>query len=399
MRGILKFLFSLVIGVGIIWAGFWWYAEGRLQSGFTAWADKQATDGWKISYDSLNRGTSLMDASIHLTNLTLTPPDSYNGETATIVLPTVVLRIDALNPLVFHTDLPNKISLILGSTINIVINTGKIRLSENLDPNTLFNRHAYPFRGGDFSASNIDILASEGSLLVLHIDQITSHADLNLAAPSTATAIASTTSLDNLVLSPLLTRIANIPFGGKITHLAFSGTFSGPIPADLSKAADQLAAVPHDEIAQQKIVFPIIHNWASQGGNGSGSLNLAIGPSTAQAGASLKFDPNLQPTGAANLTANHLDQFTSTILNAYPSLANSVAQIEAALSPYITTTDQGGQSLAMHVTYGPGAVTINGQKVSNQPPLDWNTLENPPPPPIQAPGDGSGAALAAPSNP
>jgi hypothetical protein len=385
MRGIVKFLLSLIVGIAIIWVGFWWYAEARLQSGFQGWADQQAAAGWKISYDSLKRGTSLTDAAINITNLSLTPPAGTTGETATFSLPTLALRIDALNPLVFHTDLPSKISMAIGNNIGVVINTGSIALSENLDPNTLFNRAAYPFRGGDLAASNIDILASEGSLLVLHIDSITSHADLNLQATSAGTAVSSQTAFDGIVLSPLLTRIASIPFDGKVTHLAFAGTFSGPVPDGLMNLASQIEAVPHDLAAQQQLIIPVIHKWASEGGSGKISLNLGIGPSTAQAAATVKFDANLQPNGTADLTADHLDQFTGAITNAYPQLQSNVVQAEAELTPYLTTTDQGGQSLGMHLTYGPAGVNINGQKVSDMPPTDWSTLENPPPSPSSPP--------------
>jgi hypothetical protein len=395
MRGVLKFLLSLIVGIAIIWIGLWWYAQSRLQSGFAAWANQQATAGWKVSYDSLKRGTSPAQATVDITNLSLTPPAGPKGETGTISLPTVALRIDALNPLVFHTDLPDKISIAIGPNIDIAVNTGSIALSENLDPSTLFDRSAYPFRGGDFAASNVDILASQGSLLVLHIDNITSHADINLKASATGTAMATTMSIDGIALSPLLTRIASIPFGGKIAHLGLSDNFSGPVPGNLSGLADQLRAVPHDAVAEQKIIVPVVHQWAGQGGHGNVSVNLVVGPTTAEADAAVKFDANLQPNGTANLTADHLDQSTAAITDAYPQFADKVALFEAQLTPYLTTTDQGGQTLGLHVSYGPGAVNINGQKVSDMAPLNWNTLENPPPappPPATAPGDGSGAA-------
>lgn len=396
MRGVIKFLVSLIIGIAIIWIGFWWYAEHRLQSGFAAWAEQRADDGWKVSYDSLQRGTSPMNAELTIDHLTLSPPPGPNGELISIALPSVALRIAALNPLVFHTDLPNEIAITVGNNIGLVINTGSMALSENLDPDTLFNRNAYPFRGGDFAASNIQILAS--SLLVLHIDSITSHADLNLKAGADATAISSTTSLDGLALSPLLTRIGSVPFGGKLTHLSVAGTFSGPLPDNLDSLADQVGADAHNLDAQEELLVPVLHKWAAQGGHGNVALNLLIGPSTVNAGGSLSFDANLQPTGTADLTADRLGAFTSALTNAYPALQTDVAEAEAELSPYITNTEPGGQTLGMHVTYGSGSVTINGQKVAAMPPLDWNALENPPPP-VQAPGDGSGAALPAPASP
>jgi hypothetical protein len=378
MRGVIRFLLSLIVGIAILWIGFWWYAEHRLQSGFAAWAEQQAGDGWKVSYDSLQRGTSPMNAELTINHLSLTPPPGPNGEVVTISLPSVGLRIVALNPLVFHTDLPNQIAISAGNNIGLLINTGSIALSENLDPDTLFNRHAYPFRGGDFAASNIQILAS--SLLVLHIDSLTSHADVNLQAGANAAAISTLTVLNGLALSPLLTRIGSVPFDGRLAQLLLAATFSGPLPDNLSGLADQLDAAPHDPRAQEELLIPAIHKWAAAGGNGKLALKVLIGPSTIAASGNLAFDANLQPTGTADLSADRLGAFTTALTNSYPELQNDVAQAEAELSPYIGNTPQGGQTLTMHVTYGAGSVTINGNKVAAMPPLDWNALENPPTP-------------------
>jgi hypothetical protein len=175
-----------------------------------------------------------------------------------------------------------------------------------------------------------------------------------------------------------MVHIASIPFDGKIDQLGFTLDLSGPVPPQIYGVPDAIRAVPHDEVAQQKIVMPIIHQWASQGGSGSLAVTLAIGPSTASADAAVKFDANLQPNGTANLNADHLDEFTSAITSAYPQVADTISAVEAELTPYITNNNQTGQTLTIHATYGNGAVNINGTKVAPLPPVDWNTLENPP---------------------
>jgi hypothetical protein len=81
------------------------------------------------------------------------------------------------------------------------------------------------------------------------------------------------------------------------------------------------------------------------------------------------------------VTADHLDELFATITNAYPQLSAEVSQIQAQLSPYLSTTTQGGQTLAVHTVYGDGTVTVNGQKAGDLPKLDWTSLENPAPPP------------------
>jgi hypothetical protein len=381
MRAIVKFLLSLIVVLALVWLGLWWYAQGRLQAGFEGWAEQQATNGIKISYSSIQRGTSPLQALVTIQNMVMTLPPAANGDTGTITLPSLALRIDAATPTVFHTDLPNKILVQIGSNIDAAIDTGSIALSENLDPNAMFNKAVYPFRGGDLSATDVDILASQGSLLVLHIDNIAGHSDINANAGPSDTAMASTTSFDGIALSPILTRIASIPFDGKIAHLALNLTLSGPVPDGLQGLIAQVRANAHDPVAQQKLIMPVIHKWAAQGGNGSASLALTIGPTVANADGNIKFDANLQPEGTANVTATHLDEFFATITNAYPQLQADAAQIQAQLTPYLTTTTQDGQTLTVHTTYGNGTVTINGQKAADLPPVNWTTLENPPPTP------------------
>jgi hypothetical protein len=394
MRAVIKFLLGLILVLAIAWVGLWWYAEGRLQNGFESWADTQATAGWKITYTALNRGTSPTQALLTITDLTLTPPADAAGETGTITLPGLALRIDALNPLVFHIDLPNKISVAVGNNVGLAINTSSIAITETLDPNALLNKAAYPFRGGDFAATNMDILASEGSLLVLHIDSISGHEDINPAAGNADTALASTAKFSGIALSPLFTKVAQIPFNGQVSSLSLGIILSGPVPDDLHGLVAQInaATASGGVAAQQKIVIPVVRKWASQGGSGSMSLGLTIGPSTAKADAAVKFDANLQPAGTADLSADHLDEFTAAITSAYPQVQDTISQAEAQLTPYLTTTAAGGQTLGLNATYGPPGITINGAKVADMPPVNWDALENPPP---AAPGDGSGAAAPA----
>ncbi|HQT63766.1 MAG TPA: DUF2125 domain-containing protein [Acidocella sp.] len=383
MRALLKLLVSLVVIVSIAWVGLWWYAQGRIQNGFQAWAEAQAVNGVKISYSSAARGTSPLQALVTINNLVFTVSPSDSDNVLTVTLPSVGLRVDATNPTVFHVDLPNKIAANLSGKGDVAINTGLMSASEQLDPSALFNPAIYPFKGGDFIASDIDILASQGSFQVMHIDSITGHSDTNINADSTQNALDATLTIDGMGLSSVLTRLASVPFNGKITHLGYSISLSGPVPPDYATLAAQIRALPaSDNIARQKLIVPIIHKWAATGGNGKVSLAVTIGPTDAATAASLKFDGNLQPTGTADLTANHLEQLTSAITAAYPGLQDYITQGEAMLSQYLSTSPSDGQNLAMHATYGPAGVTINGQKVADQPPLDWDQLANPPAPPV-----------------
>jgi hypothetical protein len=381
MRVVMTFLLTLLLVVVVAWLGLWWYLEGRLQSGVEGWAENQAAHGVTIAYSSLQRGTNPTVAQISLTNMTITLPQEPSGAQPVVSMPSLGLRLNMTSPTTLHADLPTKISVNAGGNFDLVMNSGSIGLSENLDPNALFNKAVYPFKGGDFSATDVDFLASSGSLLVLHLDSLTGHADINTNATATEPALAETIMLNGMALSPLMTKIASIPFDGKVSQLGFSLSLSGPVPPQIYTIEDQLRADAKDEVAQQKLIMPIVHQWAAQGGNGNLTLKLAIGPSIARADGAIKFDANIQPEGTANLTADHLDQFTAAITAAYPQVADTIAAAEAQLTPYITTDPQTGQTVTMHATYGAGAVSINGKTVAPLPPLDWTTLENPPPAP------------------
>jgi Uncharacterized protein conserved in bacteria (DUF2125) len=397
MRTIVRLVLAVVVVLVAAWLGLWWYAEGRMQAGMINWADQMAANGngdVKVSYDSLARGSSPLAATVTVTNLQLTVQAQPTDTPFSILLPSFTMRIDAASPLVQHFDLPPQVN-ISGARGQGAITFGSVDVAEYIDPMSLFKKNVSPFRGADATASNINLLASSGSLLVLHADHYALHGTVDEAAGAGQPAFASTTSLDGLAISPLLTRIASIPFGGKIGHLALTANVFGPLPANWQDVLHRLDAEPMQP-ADRKLLVQAAHDWAAHGGRASGSVSLAVGPSTLNADGALKFDAATQPAGTANVTADHLDAFSGAITSAYPQLQDEVNTIQARLSPYLSSTDTGGQTLALHVAYGGGTVNVNGKQASTLPPLDWATLENPPAPlpvPPQAPGDGSGAAV------
>jgi hypothetical protein len=396
MRTIVRVVLAVLIVFIAAWLGLWWYAEGRMETGMVNWADQMAANGngaVKVSYDSLARGTSPLAATVTVTNLQLQVQEKPTDTPFAITLPSFTMRIDAANPLVQHFDLPPQIG-ISGARGQGVITFGSVDIADHIDPMRLFKKNASPFGGVDAVASNISLLASSGSLMILHADHYALHGTVNEQAGVGQPVFSSSTALDGLAVSPLLTRIASIPFDGKIGHLAITATVFGPLPANWPDVASKLDAGPLQP-ADRKLLVQAVHDWATHGGSASGSIGLAIGPSTLNADGALNFDASVQPAGTANVTADHLDAFSGALTAAYPQLQDEVNSIEAELSPYLSSTETGGQTLAVHVTYGGGAVKVNGKHAGNLPPLDWTALENPPAPlPVrpQAPGDGSGAA-------
>ena len=379
MRGFLKFLLAVVVVVVVAWLGLWWYAQGRMQAGFTNWVNQtQANPDIKVSYDSMSRGTSPLAATLNLVNLRIQVQPDANMAPVTFVLPSFALRINAADPTLVHFDLPPQVNIDASDGTGTV-RFGSVAVTEQINPAALFNPKVPAFNGTDATADNIDLLASAGSLLVLHIDHVMVHAVVNENANAGQNALHMNDELDGVAVSPLLTKIASIPFDGKINQLTNNLTLSGPLPANWQASVKQFDALPPtDQNGRQKLTLQEMQDWAAHGGHGNFGTRLAIGPSTLKASAAVRFDASAQPSGTASLTADHLAAFAGAVVNAYPMAQNDVDQLEAMLSPYISATGPGGQTLNMHVAYGAGGVMINGHKVADMPPVDWTTLENAP---------------------
>jgi hypothetical protein len=306
-----------------------------------------------------------------------------------ITLPAFAMEIDAVAPLLLHFDLPNRINLDADHG-DFVLTFGNIAQTERLDPSALLQREPAPFSAMDTQAQNIDLLASSGSLMVLHADAYQAHSTFDRHAGAGQSAFASNGAVAGVAVSPLLTRLASIPFDGRIAHLGWNLNINGPEPTDWAKLATSYRAADDDD-GRTRVIAQALHDWAAHGGTGAGAIDIAVGPSTLHAAGDVAFDAQVQPQGHASLIADHLDAFTAAVAAAYPQVQDTVNAMEARLSPYLSSTPNGGQTLTFKATYGNGTIMVSGQKVGNLPTVDWQQLETAPPP--QAPGDGSGAAL------
>lgn len=386
MRGFIKTLAGLIILVALIWLGVWLYAEMRLKQLVSVEINRINTSGVaQISYDKLATSHSPLVASVTLTN------PRWNNLTAPQVAVSAAsfgAHINLLNPLKLYVDMPLSIAVTTPKASGAITFT-VADITERLSPSLWLGHTDNPITGGDARFAGINLLASNGSLRVAQIGTLVLHEEVNAKAGPGQTALAMQEAMDNFSLSPIIARLINLPFGGQIAHLATSVTLSGPL--DWPSIAKQAAALPDDN-ARHKFMLETIHQWALAGGSGQGKINLILGPSQFAADGSVTFDKQAQPSGTADLTADHLDAFTSALTDSYPGLQDWVDQFEARFSDYLSTTQDGGQMLAMHTVYGKNGVVVNGKKTGDLPPLDWNKLINPPPPPPVAPGDGSGAA-------
>jgi hypothetical protein len=388
---------GVVLVLAVAWGGLWWYAEGRLHDMLATNAGLRNTgDGNSVvSYDSISKGTNPLAASATLHNLHWSLRAPEEDASAVISMAQVTVWIDAFNPLVMHLGLPNQIDVSTPKGVGSAT-FGSIAINMGLDPHALFNRKVYAVTGQTMAIHNINALIA-GNFPILHIDDITGHESIDASAGPNQTALAAEDNIDGIALPPAMVLLAHVPFSGKITHIGFTMSLSGP--ADWTGLTQQLRAPQLSEDDKRKLVVQAAHDWAAKGGSGKAGLALALGPTTLNASGTVAFDANVQPNGTANVTADHLDAFTTALTNAYPQLQQSVVNIEAQLSPYLTTTDAGGQILNVQAAYGKPGVVVNGTRKADMPPLDWSALENPPAPatPVaQAPGDGSGAASTGP---
>ncbi len=391
MRGFIKGLAGLVILVVLIWLGVWLYAEMRLKQLVSAEIGRVNASGTaQISYDKLTTSHSPLVASVTLANPSWSSQPGGAAPPVTVSAASIGAHIDLTAPLLLHVDMPLSVAVTTAKASG-ALTFAMADVTETLSPALWLGHTDNPVTGGDARFAGINLLASNGSLQVAQIGTLTLHQAVDAKAGPGQTALALDEEMNDFRLSPIIARLINLPFGGRISHLAISASLSGPL--DWQSIAKQAAAIPPGD-ARHKFMLQTIHQWALAGGSGQGKVSLTLGPSQLVADGSVAFDKAAQPSGTADLNADHLDQFTAGLTASYPGLQDWVSQFEARFSPYLSTTQDGGQVLAMHTVYGKTGILVNGQKTGDLPPLDWDKLINPPqlPPSPVAPGDGSGAA-------
>ena len=389
MRGFLRALAGIVVVVALVWAGLWWYAQARLQAALKLYASELTSpDGTtSMSYDGISGGGFPLAATATLNNprLTIALPGNDMPSPLVLGMSHVTLRVGVLDPLVLHLDMPDKITGHVPQGDGAVT-FGKFSATATLNRQALFNPNIFPISAENADISDINVLGSSGSIQVLHIDRLHMHETLNPAANAGQTSLTLAEDLQGVALPDWMTKILGVPFDGKIEHLGLNASFSGAL--DWVGLAQQLKAQT-DENAKTQLLVNAAHGWAKQGGNATAALSVTLGPSTLNASGDVKFDANAQPSGQAEVTANHLDALTSAIAAAYPSTQNDINQAEAQLAPYLSADRDNGQVLNIHATYGASGVMVNGQKMADMPPLDWNELTSLFTP--QASGDGAAA--------
>lgn len=390
MRRFIMGVAGLVILLALAWLGLWFYAEMRLKQLVEAKVEQINSSGnGHVTYSGLTTSSSPLVAGITMLAPQLTLAFSPSASPVTVNAARIGAHINLLHPLTLHIDIPLKI-MMNGLGAPAVLTFATATITETLTPSVWQGDTSNPIAAGDADYTGINLLASNGSLQVIQIDHLDLRQALNASAGTDQPALVLSGDMQGLRVSPILTRLFALPFNGEINSLSASLTMSGPL--NWEQIAKQQANLQDDD-QRTKFLFQTFHQWAESNGHAQGQIGLWVGPAHMQTHFTLAFDKQVQPEGKVDVNADHLGEFASTLVAAYPDLQPSISQLQATLAPYVATTTSNGHALTLHVTYGQNGVFVNGKKTGTPPPLDWNSLLNVAPPPALVSGDGSGAAL------
>ena len=244
----------------------WHWMGTRLQAGYDAWANARRAQGWRIEHGTPTRGGWPFSATLRL------PEFRLSGGGATIPggldwsARAVVLRVALHSPGELRIGTGGPQRLRLGSTD---IPFAADRLTARLPLQAI----VIP-RGGEFDALRLRLGTAAGGIEI-------GSAHLNLDSRMTAIEGEPAISLDGGAEN--VTLPAATPLGRQIRSISLDAALTGPLPGGRS---------PTTRAA----------TWRDAGGTLElRRLDLAIGPATAQASATLALDDQLQPMGAGTL--------------------------------------------------------------------------------------------------
>lgn len=389
MRNFIAGLAGLIILLVLVWLGGWFYAEMHLKQTLEARIDQiNASGKQQLLYRQMVTSASPFVASVALVDPQLKVMPTADTPLTTVSAARIGAHIDLLHPLTMHMDLPLRLDISSSGNTG-VLSFASASSTETLKPSVWLGDFSNPVAAADAKFTGINLLASGGSLQVFWIGSLTLHDNLNAEATTSQTALYVQSDIQDFRISPLFTKLLNLPFNGQIARFSASLTLSGPL--NWQQVVEKQASMTNlDE--KEHFLLQTAHDWAKAGGHGQGSESLDIGPSFMQANYNIAFDQQVQPKGMIEVTASHLDAFAKAVANSYPQFQDEISQINDALSPYLSNTAQDGVALKINAAYGQNGVFINGRRMEDMPSVDWNDLLSPSSAPAFAPGDGSGAA-------
>ncbi len=244
----------------------WHWMGTRLQAGYDAWAQARRAQGWRIEHGTPTRGGWPFSATLRLPEFRLsggqaTIPGGLDWSARAVILRVALhspgeLRIAAGGPQRLRLD---------GTEIPFAADrlTAKLPLQANVIP-----------RGGEFDALRLRIGTAAGGLEI---------ANAHLTLDSRMTAIEGEPAISLEGEAENVTLPVTSPLGRVLRSLRIEAALTGPLPGGRNPTARAAT-------------------WRDAGGTLElRRLDLAYGPATAQASATLALDDQLQPMGAGTL--------------------------------------------------------------------------------------------------
>lgn len=249
-------------------AAYWWIAAQQLRTGYAAWRESQAAQGWDIASGPVSIGGWPRAAKLTLPNLTLRHGGSTIPGDLNLASAGVILSVPLFSPTSLHLDLNGPMHVRTGSTPDVVVTGEQVSASVPLqqnDPPSI-----------ELHASGLRVDAASGAW---HLTCGLLNAQAEMAAVS---ADQSQPAATFVISSEAIALPSGVkwPLGPNISSLSVDGSLNGPMPETRN-----------------------IRAWAEAWRDGGGSLEIkhlvmGWGPLGLNASATLALDDQLQPMGS-----------------------------------------------------------------------------------------------------
>lgn len=268
----------LLAGLAAAHAMLWHWMGGRLEEGFTAWAQSRRAQGWRVEYGTPQRGGWPFSATLRLPDFRLsggdaTLPGGIDWRVPALDLRVVLPRLDELR---IEPKGPQRLRLgALELPFAADRLTGLLPLQADVLP-----------RGGEFRADRLRLglpgTAADGGPGGLEIRRLEVTLDTRSSATEGESAIALSVQSQGITL-PSLSQGRSWPLGPRIETAGLTASLTGPLP--VGRVPTRRAEI-----------------WRDAGGVLElRDVTLRWGPTAASAAATLALDEALQPMGAGTV--------------------------------------------------------------------------------------------------
>jgi len=264
-----RILLGLLALVGLLAVGhslMWHWMGTRLQAGYDAWAEARRAQGWRIEHEAPVRGGWPFSATLRLPGFRLSGGGASLPGGLDWSAQAVTLRV------AMHS--PGELRIGAGGPQRLRLGAAEVPFAaDRLVARLPLQANVLP-RGGAFEANRLRIGTPAGGV---EIGWLELSLDSRMTAIEGEAAVSVEGRAENVTL-PVAT-----PLGRLVRNIGLDAALTGPLPGGRN---------PTGRAA----------TWRDAGGTLElRRLDLAYGPATAQASATLALDEQLQPMGAGTL--------------------------------------------------------------------------------------------------